>query len=31
MGDKMQELLWELFKKTGKIQYYMLAKQIERK
>ena len=25
----MQQLLWELFQKTGDIKYYLLAKRIE--
>jgi len=28
---KMNNILWDLFKKTGKINYYILEKQIEKK
>ena len=28
MGDHMKELLWDLFKSTGKIEYYMQYKQL---
>lgn len=29
LGDSMQQLLWELFQKTGDIKYYLLVKRIE--
>ena len=28
-GDNMQEVVWKLFKKTGNIKYYLLAKKLE--
>ncbi len=28
---KMHRILWELFKKTGNIQYYLLAKKLKEK
>ena len=28
IGDKMKELLWDLFKNTGKIEYYLKYKEI---
>ena len=27
IGDKMKELLWDLFKNTGKIEYYIKYKE----
>jgi len=29
LGDNMKELLWELFKKTGKIEYYIKYRKIK--
>ena len=29
MGDIMKEVVWELFKKTGYIKYFLLAKSLE--
>lgn len=32
IGDKMKkELLWDLFKKTGKVEYYLKYKEIDKK
>ena len=28
IGDKMKELLWDLFRKTGKIEYYIKYKEV---
>lgn len=28
IGDKMKELLWDLFRKTGKIEYYLKYKEV---
>lgn len=28
-GDIMEELVWEIFKKTGDIRYYLLTKNLE--
>lgn len=27
MGDKMKKLLWDLFRNTGKIEYYLKMKE----
>ena len=29
MGDKMKDLLWALFKNTGKVEYYLKYKEQE--
>lgn len=31
MGVNMEELVWELFEKTGQINYYLLYKALKRK
>lgn len=32
MGDKkMNQLLWDLFRKTGNVNYYVLSKKIKEK
>ena len=31
IGDHMKELLWDLFRNTGKIEYYMKYKELEKK
>ena len=31
IGDDMKELLWNLFRKTGKIEYYVRYKKEEKK
>ena len=29
IGDNMKDLLWDLFKKTGKIEYYLKYKELK--
>ena len=31
MGDIMEKLLWDLFKATGKIEYYIKLKELQKR
>ena len=31
VGDKMDELIWKLFKETGDIKYYILLKNMNKR